>query len=326
MPRARREGNQRRSRRSSRAPVPLIIGGVVLGVAILQVVRTVAGARRVPLRSEWSRIPSVRRSTSLAVHARMSDDVATSLPPVVLLHGYGMGSSYFIPLAARLRNNAHVYAPDLPGHGPSERDVRPLSIRELGDALAAWMDANGLRAAVLVGHSAGSQVAVDVAARRADLVSGLVLVAPACDPTARSVVRQVVRSVRGAIFERPGVAIWAALDFPRSGIRVLVAELRDLIAHRIEDVLPRVRVPVRVVRGRWDQLVPQRWAATVARLAGAPPPIVIDRWSHAVHYGDPDAVAGVVLELAEEVSRGSVDIGDPVTVPTGTRTRGSGAD
>ena len=112
-----------------------------------------------------------------------------------------------------------------------------------------------------------------------------------------------MRSVRGLIFERPGLAVWAALDYMRAGVRVLAAELRDLIAHRIEDVLPRLTVPVRVVRGKWDQLVPQDWAETVARLVSAPPPVVIGRWSHAVHYGDPDAVAEVVLEVAVEAAR-----------------------
>ena len=279
------------------------MGGALLGFAIVQIVRTVTRARRALLLSEWTMIPGLRRSTSLAVHARLSDDVATSLPPVVLVHGYGVGSSYFIPLAARLREVADVYAPDLPGHGPSEHDVRPLNIRELARALAAWMDANRLRAAVLVGHSMGSQVAAEVAARRPDLVSGLLLIAPASDPMARSVVGQIVRLARGLVFERPGLVVWGVLDCTRSGVRVLVAELEGLIAHRIEDVLPRVTVPVRVVRGRWDQLVPQTWAETVARLADAPSPTVIGRWSHAVHYGDPDAVVDVVVDLAAEVAR-----------------------
>jgi len=295
---------RRRPQASSIASLPHILGGALLGVAIVQVARTIGRARRVPLRSEWTAIRGIRRSTSLVVHARVSDDVVTSLPPIVLVHGYGIASSYFVPLAARLRDDAHVYAPDLPGHGPSDHDVRPLNTRELAGSLAAWMDANGLRDAVLVGHSFGSQIAAEVAARRPDLVSGLLLIAPASDPMARSVVGQIVRSVRGLPFERPGLAIWAALDYARSGVRVLAAELRELIAHRIEDVLPRLTVPVRVVRGKWDQLVPQDWAETVARLVNAPPPAVIGRWSHAVHYDDPDAVADIVLKLAVEAARG----------------------
>ena len=286
--------------------VPHLLGGALVGVIAVGLARTIARARRVPLRSEWTRIPSVRGSRSLAVHARVSDDAETSLPPIVMVHGYGIGSSYFVPLADRLLHDAHVYAPDLPGHGPSDHDVCPLGTRESAAALAAWLDANGLRRAVLVGHSAGSQVVAEVAARRPDLAAGVVLVAPASDPAARSVVRQLERAIRGVPFERPDLALWVALDFVRSGGGVLATELRALISHRLEDVLPHVRVPVRVVRGRWDQLVPQRWAETVARVANAPPPTVVRRWSHAVHYEDPDAVAAIVLELA-----GAVVANDP---------------
>jgi pimeloyl-ACP methyl ester carboxylesterase len=294
---------RRRPQTSSIVSLPRLLGGALLGVAIVEVARTVARARRVPLRSEWTAIPGIRRATSLSMHARVSDDVPTSLPPVVLVHGYGMGSSYFVPLAARLHADAHVYAPDLPGHGPSDHDVRPLKTCELADALAAWMGANGLRGAVLVGHSFGTQVAAEVAATRPDLVSGLVLIAPVADPMARSALGQIVRAVRCIVFERPTLAVWGTLEFSRSGVRVLAAELEQLITYRIEDALPRLAIPTRVVRGERDQLVPQAWAETVARLVNAPAPTVIGRWSHAVHYDDPNAVADVVLELAAEVAK-----------------------
>ena len=280
-----------------------ILGGALLGVAIWQVLRTVVRGLRVPLRSDWTMVSGLQRSTSLAVHARVSDDVVSSIPPIVLVHGFGMGSSYFIPLAAQLRDGAQVYAPDLPGHGPSDHDVRPRNPRELADALMAWMDARSVSGALIVAHSMGGQIATEVAVRRPDLVAGLVLISPAADPEARTVAGQIVRAIRSALFERPGLAIWVVLDFARAGTRVLRAELRELVAYRLEDALPKVTAPVRVVRGKWDQLVPQAWAETVARLAGAPAPIVIERWSHTAHYDDPEAVAAVVLQLAGEVVR-----------------------
>ncbi len=296
-------GSSTRSTEQRRAsPVARVVGGALLGVAVWQVLRTVADARRVRLRSEWTMIPGIRHSTSLAVHARVADDVPSALPPIVLVHGWGIGSSYFIPLAGILRDRAHVYAPDLPGHGPSDHDVRPLNTRELSEALAAWMDVNGLRAAVVVAHSAGCQAAAQLAASRRDLVSGLVLIGPASDPAARTAFGQAMRALRCVPFERPTLAAWVALDCTRAGVRVLVEELRALIAYRIEDILPAVMAPTRVVRGEWDQLAPQVWANAVARLANAPAPAVIGRWSHAVHYDDPEAVAAVTLELAEEVA------------------------
>ena len=125
----------------------------------------------------WARIPAIAGTGMLGIHARVRD-VMTNAEPIVLVHGFGIGSSYFVPLAARLSHYAPVYAPDLPGHGPSDHDARPLSVAELAQSLAAWMETMGLRHATIVGHSLGGQVAAHAAASRPGLASRLVLVGP----------------------------------------------------------------------------------------------------------------------------------------------------
>jgi len=67
-------------------------------------------------------------------------------------------------------------------------------------------------------------------------------------------------------------------------------------------VLNRLSVPTRVVRGSRDQVVSQRWAEEVARIAGAPTPAVVPGWGHAVNYDAPSQVADAVLELAGTVA------------------------
>jgi pimeloyl-ACP methyl ester carboxylesterase len=160
------------------------------------------------------------------------------------------------------------------------------------------MDAWELRGAVLVGHSFGAQIVAEVAVRRPELAAGLVLIGPVADPRARSAVGQIVRGGATAPFERPSFFGWAALDYLRAGVRLLATEMREMLAYRLEAVLPQVVVPVRVVRGAHDHIAPQRWVEDVARAAGAPPPVVVARWGHAVQYDAPAAVAAVVLDLA----------------------------
>jgi pimeloyl-ACP methyl ester carboxylesterase len=236
-----------------------------------------------------------------------------------------------VPLASRLADRARVYVPELPGHGRSDREARPLTVPELAEAPAAFMDALGLHAAVLVGHSLGCQIVAEAAARRPALAAGLVLVGPAASPGSRTVPRQLARLAAAALFERPSIGVWVALDYWRAGPRVLLAELRAMLAHRVEDVLPHVAVPVRVVRGAHDALSPQRWADELARLARAPAPAVVAGEGHAVQYDAPDAVAAAVLAFAEVVahhrrrtpsppSTCSATLGtDTLPSPTGTR-------
>lgn len=282
----------------------LLTGAVGLAVAAWRARRAILryGAEAARMPSDWTVVPGVAGAAPLRLHARVSvTPPGTALPPAVLVHGFGIGTGYLVPLAARLADHTHVYAPDLPGHGASDHDARPLTVIEHAAGLAAWMDIDGLHSAVLVGHSLGCQIAAEVASRRPDLVCALVLVGPTSDPAARSTVRQLTRAAASVIFERPGLWVWAAIDYTRAGVRVLATELRQMMAHRLEDVLPRLGVPVRIVRGGRDRIASQRWARTVARLTGAPPPTVIDSWGHSVHYDDPDAVARIVLELARTV-------------------------
>src|SRR5437868_8386936 len=96
-----------------------------------------------------------------------------SQPTVVLLHGAGFDHTAW---ALHDRWFAHhgfsVLAPDLPGHGRSAG--APLkTIAEMADWTAALIAAAGAAKARFVGHSMGSLVALETAARHPDKVTAL---------------------------------------------------------------------------------------------------------------------------------------------------------
>src|SRR5687767_4279109 len=80
----------------------------------------------------------------------------------VLVHGLGVSSRYMIPLAQVLAKQNAVYAPDLPGHGRSDRPPRVLNVRELASALCGWLDTVRVGRAVFVGNSMGAQILVEL--------------------------------------------------------------------------------------------------------------------------------------------------------------------
>jgi pimeloyl-ACP methyl ester carboxylesterase len=102
-----------------------------------------------------------------------------SLPAVVMLHGAGFDHSIW---ALHSRWFAHhgysVLVPDLPGHGRSEGKPLP-TISEMADWTASLLDAVGAQKAKLIGHSMGSLIALESAARHPDKVSGLSLISTA---------------------------------------------------------------------------------------------------------------------------------------------------
>ena len=255
---------------------------------------------RPDIESIFTRIDSLRVH---AAHARPPAPAApAALPPVVLVHGYAISGHYMRPMLERLAHAVDCWAPDLPGHGRSETPPRPLDVPGYADALVAWMTAVGLDRALLVGNSLGCQVIAHVAVRHPERVVGLVLTAPTVDAKARNAWAQAWGLLRDAFHERFSLWLLEVVEMLRVGPFRMAAMARATLADRIELVLPSVRVPVRVVRGEVDPMVPQEWAEQVARLAHAPPPIVVPGAAHGVNYDAPDALAAIVLRFAHELA------------------------
>jgi pimeloyl-ACP methyl ester carboxylesterase len=213
------------------------------------------------LESRWTRVGE------LDIHARVSGGyVPPDRPPVVLVHGLGMSSRYMVPLARCLAPHFRVHAPDLPGFGMSEKPRQALSVRQLADALAAWMEMSGLRRAALIGNSLGCEILVEFALRYPDRALRLVLQGPTPDPHFVSPLRQIAFFAVTGLFERPSLA-WVALsDYLRCGIRRYISTFHDMNANRMEGKLPHVAARTLVVWGTRDYLVPRGSAEHVARL------------------------------------------------------------
>src|SRR3712207_3371027 len=200
-------------------------------------------------------------------HARVPVDPTPAGAPVVfLVHGLGVSSRYMAPPARRLAPAYRVYAPDLPGFGRSAKPPHVLTIAELADALAGWMDAVGIDRAALLGNSLGCQIIVDFALRHPERISRAVLVGPTMDRRARTALRQFWRLVLDTPREAPSQPLIVVRCYLQAGLRRAWRTLQYGLADPIEEKLPRVRVPTLVVRGARDPIVPHGWAEEVARL------------------------------------------------------------
>jgi pimeloyl-ACP methyl ester carboxylesterase len=100
-------------------------------------------------------------------------------PTVVFIHGVLNDHSVWALQTRYMASHGwNVLAIDLPGHCRSGGDA-PATVEDGADLIGALLDAAGVRSAALVGHSWGSLIAMEAAARLGDRITHLVLVGTA---------------------------------------------------------------------------------------------------------------------------------------------------
>ena len=95
-------------------------------------------------------------------------------PPVLAIHGI-TASHLAWQLVAEALPDLRIIAPDLRGRGRSSELPGPYGFDQHADDLARLIDQLGLGPVPIVGHSMGGFVAVAVAHRHPDLISGVLL-------------------------------------------------------------------------------------------------------------------------------------------------------
>src|SRR6266516_4077859 len=146
-------------------------------------------------------------------------------PPLVLVHGLGGAASNWVELAPLLATRFRLLVPELAGHGRSApllatrfrllvpelaghgRSAPLRSARSLdafAEQVAALMAREGMSSAAVVGHSLGGTIALRLAVVRPELVSALVLAAPAGITSSTSTAANVITML---VISRPGRAV-----------------------------------------------------------------------------------------------------------------------
>lgn len=85
--------------------------------------------------------------------------------PLVLVHGLGGNWQSWAPVLDTLAAKREVIALDLPGHGQSSARADSSTFAGLADSVAAYLAAQGLSGADLVGSSLGARLVLELARR-----------------------------------------------------------------------------------------------------------------------------------------------------------------
>jgi pimeloyl-ACP methyl ester carboxylesterase len=239
---------------------------------------------------------------------------AGSGPPIVFLHGWGLGPrAYRRTILALARIGCTVYAPALPGlGGTAELPTTERSLPGYGRFVGRFLDSLGVpTTALTVGHSLGGAVAIAFAAEHPDRTSSLLLANPVGSPVWQvrepdprpmeerpiwhwgaalsgdlvqavgsrhlAVVPAVLGDLLPNLGRSPG-ALWRTSQLGRGAN--LVAELRTIA---------RRRVPVHLLWSDRDHVVPNGTFRDLCQAAGVVGEVVPG--PHSWLIGDPSRCA-----------------------------------
>lgn len=219
----------------------------------------------------------------------------------VLIHGIGMGRAYWSRLAHRLERAGTVYTLELPGFGDAPEPEEALSIPETGALVGELIRELGIGNPVLIGHSMGTQVAVETAAALGDEIPELVLLAPTITDSERSLGWQGLRLIQDMITPQPLVAAYGAYYYLKAGMVWYFKKLKTMLEHEPEAALPRITAHTLVLRGERDRVVPRRWAQSVAAKIPNARYTEVPGHGHETMVVGADAVALAILDHARIV-------------------------
>ncbi len=267
---------------------------------------------------------------------------AGSGPVLLLLHGTGAATHSWRELLPRLAEHHDVIAPDLPGHGFTDRPpARGLSLPGMSRAVAALVDALGVEPAWAVGHSAGvavlARMCLDRAPPPARLVSlnGALLpfdgiaaylfpslarllfvnpLAPRAFALGARDRRRIARLIRdnGSRVDDRGVDLYARLLQRPGHVGAALGMMARWDLRPLVRDLPGLATDLVLVAAELDRAVPPVHAERVAAHVPGARVVRLPGLGHLAHEEDPDAVADLLLALGPERDAGTRLPPDPV--------------
>ncbi|HIK31812.1 MAG TPA: alpha/beta fold hydrolase [Oscillatoriales cyanobacterium M59_W2019_021] len=270
-----------------------------------------------------------------------SPEISTVAPPILLLHGFGSSLGQWRSNLVELSRHHSVYAIDLLGFGASQKAPERYTVKLWADLVRDfWQHFIG-RPAAMIGHSLGALVALTAVDRSPEIASHLALLTlPDARPSqGPAFARTLERLFASPLLLSPLFLFVRRPQFLRSVLQkiYLVAELVDdelvdLFANpprdpgsldvfcrlarsrsdddysdrRIEQMLPALSIPVLLIWGDRDRIVPLSSFYKLMRIQSATELpdrcqlVEIENAGHCAYDEYPDRVNQVLLNWLQD--------------------------
>ena len=262
--------------------------------------------------------PQVRFRTIDGLQIRYADSGSSHKPTVMLTSPWPESVYAFAAIWASLAKHARLFAIDLPGFGASERRQDLLSPRAMGEFVAQLIAEADLGTPHIVAPDVGTAAALFAAAAHPERIASAIvgtggaavpiqlgepLASWVLDPDwdkyrkmdPRAIVRTAMDTVAGGLPDDIRVDYLACYDGDRfaESMRYVRAYPRELPV--LAGLLPQITVPVTIINGRHDRVVPLANAEFLHQRLPTSRLVIIDA-GHFVWEEEPTQYASAVLD------------------------------
>ncbi|MDJ0579864.1 alpha/beta fold hydrolase [Crocosphaera sp.] len=277
------------------------------------------------------------RYTFLPAETAQSD----TKPPLILVHGFGAAVEHWRHNIPTLRQQYRVYALDLLGFGQSQKAATDYNTYLWAEQIYDFWRSFIGQPVVLVGNSIGSLVCLTAAFKYPEMVAGLVMLSlPDVSLRQEAIpkgLRPIVNTIEGVfspplllkllfnIIRRPGVIRpWVGVAYYDKS--AITDELLDMItippqdrgaartfcllfeglrkpnySPSVKDVLQKLSIPMLLVWGRQDKMIPVTLASKFSNLNKQITLIELDHAGHCPQDECPDRFNPILLDWLKTV-------------------------
>lgn len=247
-------------------------------------------------------------------------------PALLLLHGTGASCHSWRGMIVRLARHFTVIAPDLPGHAfTGGRLAGGPTLPGIATAVERLIDTLEVSPAMVIGHSAGAAIALQISYRRPVPVMGFgpalmpfpglaARLFPALakvlfvNPLAPSIFARMARvpgeterflyRATNSRIEAAGLRCYATLLGNSGHCAGALAMMANWDLAALRDRLPKVEAPVLLVHGTRDNAVPLDSVRDACRLLPRAELELFENLGHLAHEEQPEKAAQLIIDFA----------------------------
>jgi pimeloyl-ACP methyl ester carboxylesterase len=261
-------------------------------------------------------------------------------PALLLLHGLGCDHTTWTPVIRELAKKYTVIAPDLLGHGQSAKPRADYSVGGYANGMRDLLTVLNIDKVTVVGHSLGGGVAMQFAYQFPERTERMILVAPGglgpeVTPMIRAVSLPGFHPVMGVLtlpgvrqagkiglraLSRTGLSLTHDLDEvadiyesfkdPRTRRAIAhvvraVVDVRGQIVTMVDRAYLTQAMPMLVIWGTEDKVIPVKHASTVAAIAPGAQVEVLGNSGHFPHKDHPERFVKVLNDFVRSTQPAS---------------------